>query len=56
MLAENLGMKVIFYDTHDKLALGNARRTLSMSRTAPHHADVVTLHVDGRASNEEPVR
>ena len=51
VLAENLGMKVIFYDTHDKLALGNARRTLSMSELLTH-ADVVTLHVDGRASNE----
>ena len=26
VLAENLGMQVYFYDTADKLALGNARR------------------------------
>src|SRR6185437_10007069 len=31
VLAENLGMQVIFYDTADKLALGNARRCLSLS-------------------------
>jgi D-3-phosphoglycerate dehydrogenase len=26
VLAENLGMAVFFYDTADRLALGNARR------------------------------
>jgi D-3-phosphoglycerate dehydrogenase len=30
VLAENLGMKVLFFDTQDKLALGIARRCLSM--------------------------
>jgi D-3-phosphoglycerate dehydrogenase / 2-oxoglutarate reductase len=51
VLAENLGMKVLFYDTADKLALGNARRCISMSELLAE-ADVVTLHVDGRASNK----
>jgi D-3-phosphoglycerate dehydrogenase len=51
VLAENLGMRVLFYDTADRLALGNARRCMSM-RDLLAEADVVTLHVDGRASNQ----
>ncbi len=51
VLAENLGMKVLYYDTADKLALGNARRCTSMNDLLGQ-ADVVTLHVDGRASND----
>jgi D-3-phosphoglycerate dehydrogenase len=51
VLAENLGMKVLFYDTVDKLALGNARRCLSLPELLSE-SDVVTLHVDGRPGNE----
>ena len=51
VLAENLGMRVIFFDTHDKLALGNARRMNTVEELLAE-ADVVTLHVDGRASNK----
>lgn len=51
VLAENLGMQVLFYDTADRLALGNARRCLSMDELL-ENSDVVTLHVDGRASNK----
>ena len=47
VLAENLGMQVLFYDTADKLALGNARRCPSLKELLAE-ADVVTLHVDGR--------
>jgi len=50
VLAENLGMRVLFYDTADKLALGNARRCDSLADLLAD-ADVVTLHVDGRAGN-----
>jgi D-3-phosphoglycerate dehydrogenase len=50
VLAENLGMKVYFYDTADKLALGNARRCESLDDLLDV-ADVVTLHVDGRPGN-----
>jgi D-3-phosphoglycerate dehydrogenase len=50
VLAEDLGMQVLFYDTADKLALGTARRCDSMDELL-EQADVVTLHVDGRASN-----
>jgi D-3-phosphoglycerate dehydrogenase len=51
VLAENLGMKVVFFDTSDRLALGNARRCLTMKEVLTE-SDVVTLHVDGRATNE----
>jgi D-3-phosphoglycerate dehydrogenase len=50
VLAEALGMNVYFYDTVDKLALGNARRCASMADLLAV-ADVVTLHVDGRKGN-----
>jgi D-3-phosphoglycerate dehydrogenase len=50
VLAENLGMRVYFYDTADKLALGNARRCGTLDELLDC-ADVVTLHVDGRPGN-----
>ena len=50
VLAENLGMHVVFYDTADKLALGNAHRCSSMDELLAE-SDVVTLHVDGRPGN-----
>jgi D-3-phosphoglycerate dehydrogenase len=50
VLAENLGMHVAFYDTADKLALGNAHRCASMEELL-ETSDVVTLHVDGRPGN-----
>jgi D-3-phosphoglycerate dehydrogenase len=50
VLAEALGMVVYFYDTADKLALGNARRCGSLDDLLSV-ADVVTLHVDGRSGN-----
>jgi len=50
VLAESLGMTVYFYDTADRLALGNARRCSSLEELLDA-ADVVTLHVDGRPDN-----
>ena len=50
VLAENLGMHVSFYDTADKLALGNAHRCDSLDELLAN-SDVVTLHVDGRPGN-----
>src|SRR5215831_6844198 len=50
VLAENMGMTVYFYDTADKLALGNARRCATLDELLAV-ADVVTLHVDGRPGN-----
>jgi D-3-phosphoglycerate dehydrogenase / 2-oxoglutarate reductase len=51
VLAEDLGMRVLFYDTADRLAMGNARRCESLAELLAE-ADVVTLHVDGRSSND----
>ena len=51
VLAEDLGMRVLFYDTADRLALGNAHRCESLDQLLAE-ADVVTLHVDGRPSND----
>ena len=49
-LAEALGMRVLFYDTADRLALGNARRCATLEELL-ETADVVALHVDGRPGN-----
>jgi D-3-phosphoglycerate dehydrogenase len=50
VLAESLGMSVAYYDTADRLALGNARRCSSLEELLGW-ADVITLHVDGRPDN-----
>jgi D-3-phosphoglycerate dehydrogenase len=44
VLAEALGMKVIFYDTETKLPLGNATDARSLKELVGN-ADVITLHV-----------
>ncbi len=49
-LAEAIGMRVVFYDTADRLAHGNARRVGSLDELLAQ-ADVVSLHVDGRPGN-----
>ncbi|WP_084076753.1 phosphoglycerate dehydrogenase [Demequina sp. NBRC 110057] len=51
VVAEALGMNVIFYDSAEKLALGNATRMPTLEALLAE-ADVVTLHVDGRAGNQ----
>lgn len=51
VLAESLGLSVYFYDTADKLALGNAKRCSSLEELL-EVADIVTLHVDGRPGNK----
>lgn len=50
VLAEALGMRVVFYDTAEKLALGNARRMPDLDSLL-EISDAVTLHVDGRPGN-----
>ena len=49
-MAEAVGLRVIFYDTTDRLAHGNARRVESLEALLAE-ADIVTLHVDGRPGN-----
>ncbi|HET6544105.1 MAG TPA: phosphoglycerate dehydrogenase [Chryseolinea sp.] len=50
VIAESLGMKVYYYDTEEKLSLGNAVKCKSMKEVL-EQVDVVSLHVDGRESN-----
>jgi D-3-phosphoglycerate dehydrogenase len=50
VVAETLGMRVFFYDTEDKLALGNAQRCSSLEELLDS-VQTVTLHVDGREGN-----
>ncbi len=50
VLAEALGMRVVFYDIEEKLALGNAQRCDTLDELL-EQSDIVTLHVDGRKSN-----
>ena len=51
VVAEALGMNVIFFDSAEKLALGNATRMPTLESLL-QAADIVTLHVDGRAGNQ----
>jgi D-3-phosphoglycerate dehydrogenase len=44
VLAEALGMKVLFYDTETKLPLGNATAAKNLKELVAH-ADIVSLHV-----------
>ncbi|HVZ24745.1 MAG TPA: phosphoglycerate dehydrogenase [Sediminibacterium sp.] len=44
VLAESMGMKVLFYDTETKLPLGNARAAKSLKELVSQ-SDIVTLHV-----------
>src|SRR5215207_5638646 len=50
VVAEALGMRVMFYDIADKLALGNARRCETLDELLAE-AETVSLHVDGRPGN-----
>jgi len=52
VVAEALGMRVGFFDTADRLALGNAQRHDSLADLLAS-SDVVTLHVDGRPANRD---
>jgi D-3-phosphoglycerate dehydrogenase len=49
-LAEAMGMDVYYYDTADKLSIGNATRTAALDEVL-RIADVVTVHVDGSPAN-----
>jgi D-3-phosphoglycerate dehydrogenase len=51
LLAEALGMRVIYHDIETKLALGNARPALSFNDLLGR-ADIVTLHVPETASTQ----
>lgn len=50
VLAESLGMNVLYYDREEKLALGNATKLKSL-KDLLEQSDVVSLHIDGRDAN-----
>ncbi len=54
VLAESLGMQVLFYDVVNKLPLGNARQVPSLTQLLSQ-ADVVSLHVPETASTREMI-
>ena len=47
VLAESIGLKVIYYDVEEKLALGNATKCDSLEALLGK-AEIISLHVDGR--------
>ncbi|MBW0104535.1 phosphoglycerate dehydrogenase [Pseudonocardia sp. KRD291] len=49
-VAEAVGLRVIFYDTADRLAHGNARRIATLDELLSR-SDFVSIHVDGRPGN-----
>lgn len=51
VLAESLGMKVIFYDAETKMPLGNAEDKKTL-KDVLSHADIVTLHVPELAATK----
>lgn len=55
VLAESLGMQVIYFDTVTKLPLGNARQVSSMDELLAS-ADVVSLHVPEIPSTQNMMR
>jgi D-3-phosphoglycerate dehydrogenase len=46
-----MGMRVVYFDVAEKLALGNARRCRSLNELL-EISDFVSLHVDGRPENK----
>jgi D-3-phosphoglycerate dehydrogenase len=51
IIAENLGMRVYFYDIENKLSLGNATQIATMSELL-NKCDVITLHVPETAGTK----
>ena len=49
VLAESLGMEVVYYDVEEKLPLGNVRKVTL--KELLRRSDVISVHVDGRDSN-----
>lgn len=54
VLAESLGMKVVFYDIEGKLALGNARAIPTLDGLL-EISDVITLHVPETAQTQNMI-
>ncbi|MCC6426901.1 MAG: phosphoglycerate dehydrogenase [Phycisphaerales bacterium] len=54
VLAESMGMRVVFYDNMPRLALGNARPCRTLGEVL-EQADVVTLHVPATGQTENMI-
>lgn len=54
ILAEALGMQVIFYDVETKLPLGNAQPKRSLKELL-NNADIITLHVPATAATKNMI-
>ncbi len=52
VVAEAVGMQVLYYDTAEKLQLGNAVKCKTLEELLSQ-ADFVTLHIDGRPENQD---
>lgn len=51
VLAESVGVDVIYYDIAEKLSHGNAKRVTSLQDLLKQ-SDIISVHFDGRASNK----
>ena len=51
VLAESVGIEVIYYDIAEKLSHGNAKRVSSFQELLKQ-SDIISVHFDGRASNK----
>src|SRR5947208_2943421 len=54
VMAESLGMNVLFYDVEPKLALGNAKQVKTLEELF-NNSDVVTLHAPGHPSTKNMI-
>jgi D-3-phosphoglycerate dehydrogenase len=51
VIAEALGMRVLYYDIRDVLPVGSVRRSSTLKELLKQ-SDIVTVHVDGRIENK----
>tara|TARA_B100001741_G_scaffold48717_1_gene36651 strand:+ start:2499 stop:3728 length:1230 start_codon:yes stop_codon:yes gene_type:complete len=50
IIAESIGMKVIYYDKKEKLSLGNAKKYKSLNQLIKA-SNILSIHVDGKKEN-----
>ena len=51
VIAESIGIEVIYYDIAEKLSHGNAKRVISFQDLLKQ-SDIISVHFDGRATNK----
>ncbi len=54
VVAEAVGMQVLYFDIEEKLQLGNALKCRTLDELLAQ-ADIVTLHIDGRPDNQNVI-